>query len=674
VGRETVKLVSGNRQVIDNALSIATVHAVACPSGDLTDREESEAEVDDQVGNSAKGTARSASRAPSAKQAFVIASDLLIWPVALAIATSFYGRNPFEAPTPVLAAVAIVAQLVVGHATGLYRGHFKRFSFDEAGAVAITAGSVGALLIALEFIIANEGRAGQVLLLATSLAVCLMFGHRYLRRIRAERIAATAHLHRMPVIVYGAGDGGYRAISSMQAVRSSPYRPVALIDDDPAMRHRRISSLRVEGTSADLDRLAAKYGAKAVLLAMPSASGEELHRLNAVVHEAGLETLVMPPVQRLVGEGSPGEFTRYRDEDILNRRIVDIDPEAVRNLVTGSRVLVTGAGGTIGSELIRQLAEFEPASLIALDRDDSLLHHVVHSLAVERRSLCLPVIADIRDADRLDEVWTRHRPQLVFHAAALKHVPALEGAPSEGWKTNVLGTGNVLEVSERHRVDRVVNISTDKAADPENVLGYTKRIAERLTAASARRTGRPFVSVRFGNVIGSRGSAIETFELQIRNGGPVTITHPDVTRYFMAVREAVRLTMQAAAIGRGAEVLVLDMGTPVRVLDVARQLIERSGANIEIVYTGLRPGEKMHEVLLGDGEAADRPLHPMIDHVSVPALELVHGLDACAAANLSPLTLDGLMAVAYSTTKNQTVRLGDSPQADTNGPTSRRTT
>ena len=177
----------------------------------------------------------------------------------------------------------------------------------------------------------------------------------------------------------------------------------------------------------------------------------------------------------------------------------------VRGLVAGSRVLVTGAGGTIGSELIRQLAELEPASLIALDRDDSLLHHVVASLPAERRSLCTAVIADIRDTDRLDEVWAHHQPQVVFHAAALKHVPALEGAPSEGWKTNVLGTGNVLEVSERHRVDRVVNISTDKAANPENVLGYTKRIAERLTAASARRTGRPFVSVRFGNVIGSRG-------------------------------------------------------------------------------------------------------------------------------------------------------------------------
>jgi FlaA1/EpsC-like NDP-sugar epimerase len=627
------------------------------------------------VGNQATPGHASESRSGfNPRNVAVMLSDLLIWPLSLAIATSFYGNNPTEAPVPLLAAIAIVAQLGIGFATGLYRGHFKRFSFDEAGAVAITAGSVGALLIAVEFIIANEGRAGQILVLSTSLAVCLMFGHRYLRRVRAARIALAANLHKMPVIVYGAGDGGYRAINSMQAVRSSPYRPVALIDDDPSMRHRRIGGLKVEGTSADLERLAQKHGAEAVLLAMPSASGDELRQLNTIVHAAGLETLVMPPVQRLVGEGSPGEFTRYRDEDILNRRIVEIDPAAVRNLVAGSRVLVTGAGGSIGSELVRQLAALEPASLIALDRDDSLLHHVVASLDVDHRSACTPVIADIRDVDRLDEIWAHHRPQVVFHAAALKHVPALEGAPSEGWKTNVLGSGNVLEVSERHRVDRVVNISTDKAANPENVLGYTKRIAERLTAASARRTGRPYVSVRFGNVIGSRGSAIETFESQIRNGGPVTITHPDVTRYFMAVREAVRLTMQAAAIGRPAEVLVLDMGTPVKVLDVARQLIERSGTNVEITFTGLRPGEKMHEVLLGNEEAANRPLHPMIDHVTVPALDLVHGLDACAAANLSPFSLNGLMTVAYSTQKNHTGVLGDSHQADKYGPTSRRTT
>ena len=594
--------------------------------------------------------------------AVVIASDLLIWPVALSLAYSFYGQGPINPPSFGLVTIAVALQFAIGYATGIYRGRFRLFSFDEAGAVAVTAGATGALLIGIEHVGENAARAGQIIVLATSLAVCFMFGHRYLRRIRAERYRAALAAHRTPVIVYGAGDGGYRAIASMQTVRSSAYRPVALVDDDPALRHRRIGGFKVEGTGDDLRRIASRHGARAVLLALPSATGEELQRLNDLVRKAGLETLVMPPVQRLVGEGSPREFTRYRDEDVLNRRVVEIDPASVSELVSSSTVLVTGAGGSIGSELVRQLAALEPASLVALDHDDSLLHHVMASLPADQLGSCTAVLADVRDVDRLHEVFAQYRPDLVFHAAAIKHVPALEGAPSEGWKTNVIGSANVLEASERAGVRRVVNISTDKAADPENVLGYSKRIAERLTAAAAARTGRPYVSVRFGNVIGSRGSAIETFERQIAAGGPVTITHPDVTRYFMAVREAVRLTMQAAAIGRPGEVLVLDMGTPVKVLDVAQQLIERSGRDIEITYTGLRPGEKMHEVLLGDGESAGRPLHPMIDHVMVPALDLVAGIDACSAAGLRPTTLDGLAAVALSpsTSNSGTLQSPDS--------------
>jgi len=576
------------------------------------------------------------------KVATVTGFDLAAWPIALAAATSFYGRSAFDEPMPLLMVVAVAMQLTVGLATGLYRGRFRQFSFDEAGAVAVSAGTTGVVVIAVEFLIANGGRSGQIIVMSTSIAVCLMFGHRYLRRVRARQLAAAANRDLTPVIVYGAGEGGYRAIHAMQSVGTSEFRPVALMDDDPNKRARRIGGLRVEGTIADLERIAIRHEARTVLLAMPSASGEELQALHLKVQAAGLETLVMPPVQRLVGKGSPREITRYADEDVLNRKIVEIDGQAVADLVAGARVLVTGAGGSIGSELVRQLALLEPACLIALDRDDSLLHAVAASLAPEHRPTCIAVIADIRDADRLDEVFGHHRPQLVFHAAALKHVPALEGAPSEGWKTNVVGTSNVLDSCQRHRVDRVVNISTDKAANPANVLGYTKRIGERLTAAAARRTGRPYVSVRFGNVIGSRGSALETFTQQIASGGPVTVTHPDVTRYFMAVREAVRLTMQAAAIGRPGEVLVLDMGSPVKVLDIARQLIDQSGADIEVVYTGLRSGEKMHEVLLGERERAKRPFHDMIDHVQVAPLELVEGLDQCATARLRPTTVEGL--------------------------------
>jgi FlaA1/EpsC-like NDP-sugar epimerase len=586
----------------------------------------------------------------------IVVADALAWVLAIGAATGFYDRSPFDRRTLAVMAVAVVVQIAAGYGTGIYRGMFRRFSFDEAGALAVAVGIAGVTTLVLEYVRWNDGQSGQIIVLGTSVAVCLMAGHRYMRRVRLERTIAARSLHRTPVIIYGAGEGGHRAVNAMQGIDSSPYRAVAFIDDDPRRRHRRAGQVRVEGDSTCLAAVAKRYDAKAVLLAMPSATAEELKRLHLIVKAAGLETLVMPPVQKLVGTGSHREITRYTDEDVLNRKIVEIDPAAIRDLTSGTCVLVTGAGGSIGSELVRQLVALEPKRVIALDRDDSLLHRLIGSLPTDRAETCTPVIADVRDIDRLDEVFGRHHPTVVFHAAALKHVPALEGAPSEGWKTNVVGTSNVLEVCERHDVHTMVNISTDKAADPENVLGYTKRIAERLTAARARSSRRTFVSVRFGNVIGSRGSALETFELQIAQGGPVTITHPDVTRYFMAVREAVRLTMQAAAIGSGGETLVLDMGSPVKVLDVASQLIEQSGEDIEIVYTGLRPGEKMHEVLLGEGEKADRPLHPMIDHVTVVPLGLPEAVDLCAQAGLSPTTIDGLRMLAREAATTRTTR------------------
>jgi len=452
---------------------------------------------------------------------------------------------------------------------------------------------------------------------ATAAAGSLVLTLRYVRRLRVWVVRSRRARHRMPVIILGAGEGAGRVVRAMLSSPVSNYRPVALLDDDPSKRGLRLMGVRVMGTFADVDRVVRQLRAEAVVVAIPSASAELLGRLHRAAQQAQVQTLLLPPVQQLVGTGSTAELRKYTDEDVLRRRMVTIDMEAVSRLIAGRRVLVTGAGGSIGSELSRQIAQLGPQALVLLDRDDSLLHALQGSLADE--PAVFPVLADVRDTERLDEVFSVYRPEVVFHAAALKHVPALESAPDEGWKTNVLGTRNVLVAAEAHGVERFVNISTDKAADPVNVLGRTKRLAEQLTAAVAARTGHGYVSVRFGNVIGSRGSVMETFETQIGAGGPVTVTHPEVTRFFMAVREAVRLTLQAATMGAPGEVLVLDMGTPVKIADVARQLIEQSGKNIEIRYTGLRPGEKLHEVLLSLGEVGTRPHHPLIDHVQVPA-------------------------------------------------------
>jgi FlaA1/EpsC-like NDP-sugar epimerase len=310
------------------------------------------------------------------------------------------------------------------------------------------------------------------------------------------------------------------------------------------------------------------------------------------------------------------------EQDLLGRHEIQTDVDAIAGYLTGRRVLVTGAGGSIGSELCRQIHRFAPAELIKLDRDESGLQEL--QLSIEQKALLGErslVVCNIQDVAALEAVFEEHRPEVVFHAAALKHLPLLEMWPAEAVKTNVIGTWNILTTSIKYGVSRLVNISTDKAADPCSVLGYTKRIGERLTATAATRADGAFLSVRFGNVLGSRGSVLTTFRAQIEAGGPVTVTHPDVTRYFMTVQEAVQLVVQAGAIGNNSEVLVLDMGSPARIAEVAKRLAEESDKPIEIVFTGLRPGEKLHEVLFGSDEADVRPRHPLISHVPVPAID-----------------------------------------------------
>jgi FlaA1/EpsC-like NDP-sugar epimerase len=331
---------------------------------------------------------------------------------------------------------------------------------------------------------------------------------------------------------------------------------------------------------------------------------------------------VLPPVSELLdGRVSVGDIRPLTEADLLGRHQVETDVASIADYLAGRRVLVTGAGGSIGSELCRQLAQFDPATLVMLDRDESALHDVQLSIR-GHAPLDTPdlVVADIRDHERLVDVFERHRPEVVFHAAALKHVPLLELNPHEAVKTNVLGTQHLLDAAITTGVDRFITISTDKAADPVNVLGYTKRITERLTADAALRVGKPYLSVRFGNVLGSRGSVLDTFRAQIDAGGPVTVTDPDVTRFFMTVGEAVELTIQAGAIGEPGEALVLDMGEPVRIAELAQRLVDNAGRPIDIVHTGLRPGDKLHEVRLASGEADTRRHHPLISHVDVPPL------------------------------------------------------
>jgi FlaA1/EpsC-like NDP-sugar epimerase len=338
-----------------------------------------------------------------------------------------------------------------------------------------------------------------------------------------------------------------------------------------------------------------------------------------------MDVKVLPAVQNLNERPlDTSDIRDLTDEDLLGRRKIVIDLQQISDYLVNRRVLVTGAGGSIGSELCRQLARFNPAELIMLDRDESALHEV--QLSIHGRALLntpQTVLADIRDAETIKHIFNTRKPDVVFHAAALKHLPLLETYPTEAYQTNVLGTLTLLEASAQAGVGVFVNISTDKAANPISVLGYSKRIAERITAhfGKAVSSGK-YMSVRFGNVLGSRGSVLMSFRDQIANGGPLTVTHRGVTRYFMTISEAVQLVIQAGAIGSSGEALVLDMGTPVSIYDVAKQLVTNSGKPVEIEIVGLRAGEKVHEELFGDGEIDTRPRHPLISHVPVESVDL----------------------------------------------------
>ena len=511
-----------------------------------------------------------------------------------------------------------VAFGVLGH---LYRGRYRYGSFDEVlGVLLATACASVGLAVLNEMSPGSQWVPRSLPFVGAFVAFTFMLGVRYVWRMRRDSGRRTGDAE--PLLLFGAGQGADQTIVAMLHDRTSRYRPVGLLDDDPSKRNLRLRGVPVLGTRSDLARAAAATGATTVLLSVPSADAALVRDISAAAQDAGLSVKVLPTVDHLI-DGQVGvEDIRDLDlADLLGRRQIELDLEEIGGYLTGKRVLVTGAGGSIGSELCRQIASYSPGELIMLDRDESALHAV--QLSITGRAMLDGedlVLADIRDIDHMQRIFGSRRPHVVFHAAALKHLTLLERFPGEAVKSNVWGTLTVLEAAREAGVERFVNISTDKAADPTSVLGYSKRIAERLTAEVARRSDGVFVSVRFGNVLGSRGSVLTAFTAQIADGGPVTVTHPDVTRFFMTVQEACQLVIQAAAVGQDGEVLVLDMGEPVRIDDVARRLVDESPRPIDIVYTDLRPGEKLHEVLLGADEADTRPAHPLVSHVPVPPL------------------------------------------------------
>jgi FlaA1/EpsC-like NDP-sugar epimerase len=456
------------------------------------------------------------------------------------------------------------------------------------------------------------------------LALVATAAPRLLARFDTIRQRKRARMSRVsPVLIVGAGDAGRLTAREFQQNPQLGMEVVGFLDDDLAKQALQIHGIPVLGTRYDLPLVVKRLQIEQVIIAMPVAPGKVIRELVATCEQVGVQTKILPGIYDLLG-GKVG-VTALRNvqiEDLLRRTPVQTDTAAVSTLLRGKRVLVSGGGGSIGSELCRQVLRCAPAELIVLGHGENSVFEIQNELQrlVAKQGVEAPrihgVIADIRFAERIEMLFEEYRPEVVFHAAAHKHVPLMEANPAEGITNNVLGTRNLLRAARQVEVEHFVMISTDKAVNPTSVMGACKRVAELLVHEAARATGKPYVAVRFGNVLGSRGSVVLTFRQQIAAGGPVTVTDPEMRRYFMTIPEAVQLVLQAAVLGRGGEVFVLDMGEPVKIADLARDMVELSGLEVErdidIVFTGLRPGEKLFEELFVEGEVYHRTRHEKI--------------------------------------------------------------
>ena len=521
--------------------------------------------------------------------------------------------------------IVLVVQAVTGYIVGIYRRQWRYGSFDEVKGLILSAFITTTVLLIIRVTDRSVDAFPRSAIVAGGiLGLFFTAASRYTWRLVREQLRRPSENTSTKIIVYGAGEGGIQIVNTMLRNRNSHYLPVAFIDDNPSTHRLRISGVPVIGGRDSIDKAVQRTGATTLLIAIPSADATIIREIVQIARTAQLSVKILPAVQNLEDRQiDAADIRDLTDEDLLGRRRIKINLDEISQYLVNRRVLVTGAGGSIGSELCRQLVRFSPAEIIMLDRDESALHEV--QLSIYGRALLdtpQTVLADLRDERAISELFETRKPQVVFHAAALKHLPLLERYPNEAYQTNVLGTATMLNAAQRAGVEVFINISTDKAANPISVLGFSKRIAERLTAEFAFRSGPgKYISVRFGNVLGSRGSVLTSFKDQIAKGGPVTVTHRGVTRYFMTISEAVQLVIQAGAIGSTGEVLVLDMGKPVNIYDVAEQLVRNSGKPITIDVVGLRVGEKVHEELFGKGEIDERPLHPLISHVAAKPID-----------------------------------------------------
>ncbi|PDW03598.1 polysaccharide biosynthesis protein [Candidatus Viridilinea mediisalina] len=552
---------------------------------------------------------------------YLLFLDLILVPLAiyagLLLRLEQFTVAPFSTGFFSFSALATVLTTLLIYQGRLYRQHWGYASLGEL----LRLGRAVTLALVLATLLQLLAASLQPLFalprslpfIALPLVLGAILSSRLLLRLFLRRARPTASLaHEHKVLIMGAGAAGALMVRELQGNPQLGKTIVGLLDDNPQLHGMAIHGVWVLGDRSAIPRLVETHHVQQVIIAMPRASGKAIRSIMSICADAGVETLTMPGLYELLdGKTQVSQIRHVEITDLLRRDPVETDLESVRQLITGEVVLVTGGGGSIGSELCRQIVRCHPAELIILGHGENSVFEIQQELQrlVSQQAngpKIRAVIADIRDGQRIHSLMWRYRPSLVFHAAAHKHVPLMELNPIEAVSNNILGTRNLLDAAMNMGVERFVMISSDKAVNPTSVMGATKRIAEMLVHQAAAMSKRPFVAVRFGNVLGSRGSVILTFKRQIAEGGPITITDPEMQRYFMTIPEAVQLVLQAAVLGKQGEVFLLDMGDPVKIVDLARDMLRLSGLeegrDIDIVYTGLRPGEKLFEELFTKNE------------------------------------------------------------------------
>jgi FlaA1/EpsC-like NDP-sugar epimerase len=553
---------------------------------------------------------------------------------AFAFFVAFFTRNDFSLAgnwLPMyLAAVGgvVVLKLIVFYSLGLCHVSWRRVSFGDLTTLLWAATLTMLIMATIDGMFLSTGRIPgikriprSVILLDWACTIMLVGGMRTLWRSFYEELRPIFNnTPAKSALIIGASQSGELLARNLKAASNSPYHIVGFLDDDPALHGNRFSGIEVLGSIDRASLEVERRRVQEVIVQSGTLTGKRFRQLFDECTEAGATVKVIPAIDELLGENN-GDQTHVRlrsveIKDLLRREPIRLDDSAVARLVAGRTVMVTGAGGSIGSEICRQVLRFHPQKLLLVERGENSLFLIEQEFSrLHPKPPFEPLIADITDDDRIDQIMADYKPAVVFHAAAHKHVPMMEWNPAEAIKNNCLGTRTLARLADRHGVDTFVTISTDKAVHPTSVMGCSKLIAERYVQAFSKESATKFIVVRFGNVLASNGSVVPIFQEQIRRGGPITVTHPDIERYFMMIPEASQLVLQAAAMGDGGEIFVLDMGESVKIVDLARDLIALSGLaedDIEIEFTGLRPGEKLYEELYFDDERRLPTPHPKV--------------------------------------------------------------